>query len=297
MHRRMPLKRLAAYLYLCVTSLLILYPLLFMFLGPFVTLEQYRRMKVLPIPTHFSLEHYIAILQGWLWQSLGITLARVLWYITLALAVSLFGGYVFSRLTFPGKRGLFLLFLSGLMVPDILISLPTYVMLARWPLAGGNNLIGLGGHGLVDQWPSLFILGLVDAFALFLIKQSYDALPTAYEEAATVDGAGLLAIILRIYVPLHKPALTAVTVITFVRVWNDYFYPFLLVSGNPDLIPIALAMQRLIYSLATRGGVAMAPYPAIFAQATLMCLPPILLYLGMQRYFVQGLNGIGLKGS
>ncbi len=227
----------------------------------------------------------------------GITLARVLWYITLALVVSLFGGYVFSRLTFPGKRGLFLLFLSGLMVPDILISLPTYVILARWPLAGGNNLIGQGGHGFIDQWPSLFILGAVDAFALFLIKQSYDALPIAYEEAAIVDGAGLPTVILRIYIPLLKPALTAVTVITFVRVWNDYFYPFLLVSGNPSLIPIALAIQRMIYSFATRGGVAMAPYPAIFAQTTLMCLPPILLYLGMQHYFVQGLNGIGLKGS
>ncbi|MBM3187870.1 MAG: carbohydrate ABC transporter permease [Chloroflexi bacterium] len=297
MMRRFTAGRIATYAYFVVTCAVLLYPLFFMLLGSFVTVDQYHRTKVIPIPNRFSFEEYANVLTGGLEPAILVTAKRVLWYLALTLVVSLLGGYVFSRLDFPGKQAIFMFFLSGLMVPGILISLPTYMLLARWPLVGGNSITGTGGHGFVNEWPALFILGMVDIFGLFLVKQNYDMLPAEYEEAAIMDGAGLFTIVFRIYAPMLKPVLTAVTVITFVAVWNDYFYPLLLVAGNADLTPIALAVQRLIYSFSTREGVAMTPFPTLFAAATLMCTPPILVYLALQRYFVQGLVGIGLKGA
>jgi len=293
--------RIATYVYLIAASVVLLYPLFFMLLGSFVTLDQYLRTKIIPIPTTLNFGEYDKIVRGSLGQSgllqaMQITVIRVVWYLSLSLLVALLGGYVFSRLRFPGKQFLFMFFLSGLMVPGILISLPTYMVLARFPLAGGNNIQGVGGHGFVNEWPALFILGMVDVFAMFLVKQNYDMLPGEYEEAAIMDGAGLFTIIFRIYVPMLRPVLTAVVILVFIGTWNDYFYPLLLVAGNNDLTPIALAVQRMIYSFSTRGGVQMTPFPTIFAAATLMSTPPVLLYLALQRYFVQGLVGVGLKG-
>jgi multiple sugar transport system permease protein len=187
-------------------------------------------------------------------------------------------------------------FLTGLVVPAILTSLPTYVMLARFPLAGGNDILGVGGSGFINKWPALLILGMVDVFALFLVKQNYDMLPVEYEEAAVLDGANLFTIIFRVYAPMLKPALVAIVIITFVNVWNDYFFPLLLVAGNTDLTPIALRVQRVIYNYAVAAGLTAFPYPVLFATATLICLPPVVLYLILQRYFVQGLSATGLKG-
>lgn len=288
--------RVVSYVILIASSLILLYPLLFMIFGSFVTVEQYHRTKIIPIPNRFDFVEYTNVLNGELLPAIRITLLRIFWHLLLSLTVALFGGYVFSRLQFPGKQFIFLFFLCGLMVPGILISLPTYMMLARWPLVGGNGITGVGGHGFVNEWPSLFILGMVDIFSMFLLKQSYDMLPREYEEAAVMDGAGLFTIIFRIYAPLLKPALTAIVIIVFVNVWNDYFYPLLLVAGNQNLTPIALAVQRLIYAFSTRGGVVSTPFPTLFAAATLMSTPPVLLYLVMQGYFVQGLVGVGLKG-
>jgi multiple sugar transport system permease protein len=170
-------------------------------------------------------------------------------------------------------------------------------MLARFPLAGGNDLLGQGGHGFINQWPALGMLGLVNVIGLFLVKQSYEMFPRDYEEAGLVDGAGTLQIIFRIYVPMLRPALTAVAILEFVAVWNDYFGPLIYVGGNRDLTPIALTVQRLIYSFTQRaGGESATEFPLIFAAATLMSIPTILVYLTLQRYFVQGLIGVGIKG-
>ncbi len=285
---------------LTLTGLVILYPLAFMVLATFTTTERYYQTSFFPIPNSFDLHNYAVIVadcsQGCIWQSIMLTAARALWYIFWALLISVLGGYVFARLTFPFKNALFLFFLSGLMVPPLLTALPHYIMLARFPLVGGNDLWGQGGHGFVNEWPALGILGLVNVIGLFLVKQNYEMLPGDYEEAARVDGAGTLRVIFQIYVPMLRPALTAVAILEFVQVWNDYFGPLIFVGGNRDITPVALTVQRLIYAYTQRQAETVADFPLIFAAATLMSIPTVLVYLALQRYFVQGLVGIGIKG-
>jgi multiple sugar transport system permease protein len=288
------------YAVLTLTSLVILYPLVFMVFSTFTSTEAYYRTAFFPIPDTFDFHNYQAILgdcsQGCLTKSIVITAVRALWYIVWAMLISILGGYAFARLTFPFKNAIFMFFLSGLMVPPLLTTLPLYIMLARFPLAGENDIWGQGGHGFVNDWPALGMLGLVNVIALFLIKQNYEMIPADYEEAARVDGAGTMRVIFQIYVPMLRPALTAVAIIEFVAIWNDYFGPLIFVGGNRDITPVALTVQRLIYAYTQRQAETVADFPLIFAAATLMSIPTILVYLALQRYFVQGLVGVGLKG-
>jgi multiple sugar transport system permease protein len=288
------------YGFLTLTSLVILYPLVFMLLTTFTTPDQYLRTTVLPVPNIADFRNYRPILtdcaQGTcVGPSLIITTIRVLWYIFWALLIGILGGYVFARLRFPFKNTLFLFFLSGLMVPSLLTTLPLYIMLARFPLAGGNDITGQGGSGFINEWPALGMLGLVNIIALFLVKQNYEMFPSDYEEAALMDGAGTMRIIFQIYVPMLRPVLTAVAILEFVAIWNDYFGPLIFVGGNSAITPVALAVQRLIYFYTQRQGETVGDFGLIFAAATLMSAPTVVVYLLLQRYFVQGLVGVGIK--
>lgn len=289
------------YGFLTVTSFVILYPLAFMILATFTTVDQYLRTTILPIPNIADFRNYAPVLtdcaQGsCVGPAILITAVRTVWYIFWALLIGILGGYVFARLHFPFKNSLFLFFLSGLMVPPLLTTLPLYIMLARFPLVGGNDLSGQGGSGFVNQWPALGMLGLVNIIALFLVKQNYEMFPSDYEEAALMDGASTWRIIFQIYVPMLRPVLTAVAILEFVNIWNDYFGPLIFVGGNAEITPVALAVQRLIYFYTQRTASTVADFGLIFAASTLMSIPTIVVYLVLQRYFVQGLVGVGIKG-
>jgi multiple sugar transport system permease protein len=285
---------------LIVSSIVILYPLTFMLTATFTSTAQYYRTSFFPIPDFFDFRNYLPILldctQGCIYQAMLTTCLREAWYLFWMLVISVFGGYVFARLRFPGKDALFLFLLSGIMVPSILLMLPLYIMLARWPLVGGNDILGQGGHGFVNDWPALFMLGIVDLIALFLVKQNYEMIPGDYEEAAIVDGAGTLRIILQVYFPMLRPALTALSVLVFINIWNDYLGPLIFVGGNQNITPIALTVQRLIYNLTQRQAETISDFPLIFGATTLMSIPPVIVYFALQRYIVQGLVGVGIKG-
>jgi multiple sugar transport system permease protein len=260
-------------------------PVLYVVLGAFTTEDNFLNAGVLPLPNTLNLGQWAVV-----WQfvsgSYGVTLLRVGFYTTLTLVVGVLGGYVFSKMRFPGRRPLFFLMLSGLVMPAVLMTLPQYILMARFPFAGGNDWLGQGGHGFIGEWPVLFIYGWVPPFAIFLLKQTFDMLPSDYEDAARVDGAGLFTILLRVYGPLLRPALAALTVLTFLTYWNDYLWPSLTIMGNPDWYPIAFVLYK-VYGVTTSGA---------FLTVLMILWPPALVFLVLQRYFVQGLVASGLKG-
>ena len=222
------------------------------------------------------------------------TLQRCLFYITITLVVGMLGGYIFSKLRFPGKNKVFLLFLSGMVMPGILMIVPMYLLAAWFPFAGGNDWLGRGGHGFIGQWPVLFMYGWVPPFAIFLFKQSFDMLPTEYEEAAKMDGANMFTIIFRVYGPLLKPPIVVLIILGFLGVWNDYLWPSLTIAGHPEYYPIAYRIQSVILSdYSPLGDI---DYPALMVRTFLATWPPALVYFLLQRFFVQGLVASGLKG-
>jgi multiple sugar transport system permease protein len=228
------------------------------------------------------------------WDSYVFTLKRCAFYITLTLLVGLIGGYIFSKFSFRGKNIVFLLFLSGMVMPGILMLVPMYLLMAWFPLAGGNNILGQGGHGFIGEWPVLFIYGWVPPFAIFLLKQSFDMLPKEYEDAAKIDGAGFFTIIFRVYGPLLKPPIVALVIVTFLGVWNDYLWPSLTIAGKSDYYPIAYRIQTVV--LSDWSPVGTTDYPSVMVRTFLATWVPAAVYFVLQRYFVQGLVTSGLKG-
>ena len=295
------------YAILTVGSLVVIYPLLFMILATFASPVEYFKSTFLPVPDALDFRNYQVVFAATLGayyttipRAMFITLTRAVWYVGTSLLAAVLVGYVFARLEFPLKRILFVYLLSGMMVPGILTLVPIYVMLARWPLVGGNDIYGQGGHGFINEWPVLYIVGLVPVVSIFLMKQSYEMFPSDYEEAARIDGAGMLRIIFQVYVPMLRPAITAVAVLDFIGIWNDYFAPLIFIGGNRNLQPLALAVQQLMFTYTTQAaslGVGGLPnFPVVFAGAVVMSIPPVAVYLYAQQYLVQGLMGVGIKG-
>ena len=266
-----------------------------MVLGTFTTNPRFLDATFLPIPNTLNTELFYKALTYGVWDSYWLTLKRCLWYIFVTIGVGLISGYIFSKLRFPGRDRVFLLFLSGMVMPGVLMLVPSYLLMAWFPLAGGNNILGQGGSGFIQKWPVLFIGGLVPVFAIFLLKQSYDMLPTEYEDSAKMDGAGLFTIIFRVYGPLLKPPIVALIIVTFIGMWNDYLWPALTVSGDNSLWPIAYRIQYVVLSQG-RLGVDVTNYPEQMLKTFMATWPPAVVYFSLQRYFVQGMTMSGLKG-
>jgi len=234
-------------------------------LASITTRERYYQTVFLPIPDKLMLSNYVDLVanctKGCILVSMQLTVIRVVWYVLVTLVVATFAGYAFGKLRFPGRNALFLFLLTGMMVPGILTLLPVYIMLARWPLAGGNDIIGQGGHGFVNEWQALFMLGLVDVVAIFLIKQNYEMIPNDYEEAALVDGASFLNIIFRVYVPMLRPAFTAIAAATFW--WTGLYRGIWRYASLPDLLALLRAVSVVVLVF----------FPLMFVATRLVDLP------------------------
>jgi multiple sugar transport system permease protein len=294
MRKRRTLIRTLSYIYLSISSFIMIYPVLFMALGSFTTNDRFLEATILPIPNTLNIPMFKRALEAGIWDSYVFTFYRCAFYITVTILVGLIGGYIFSKMQFPGKNRVFLLFLSGMVMPGILMLVPMYLQMAWFPLVGGNDILGRGGHGFIGEWPVLFVYGWVPPFAIFLLKQSYDMLPREYEDAAKVDGAGMFTIIFRLYAPLLKPPIVALIIVSFLGVWNDYLWPSMTIAGHPEYYPIAYRIQWVI--LSDWSPVGTTNYPAVMVRTFLATWPPALVYFLLQRYFVQGLVASGLKG-
>jgi multiple sugar transport system permease protein len=190
------------------------------------------------------------------------------------LAFCSLGAYAFARLEFRGRELIFALFLSVLMVPKQLLILPQYQIMS--------------GLGLLNSLPALILPGLFSAFGTFLLRQFFATIPKDFEEAALLDGAGRFRIFFSIMLPLVKPALAALAVITVMHSWNDLLWP-LVVNTAPASMPISAGLTSL-------QGQEWTDYPVLMAGAFMASIPMLLAYLALQRQFVQGIALSGTKG-
>jgi multiple sugar transport system permease protein len=301
MRGRLPLSRVLLHLLLITGSVIMAYPLAFSLAASFSSLEAYAQSSWFPVPNSFYLENYTAIFTSqskiplWVFN----TLLRISWYVLVPGTVAVLCGYVFARLEFRGRDTVFVVLLTSMMVPGIVYYVPTYVMIARWPLAGGNDLFGQGGHGFINAWPAMLLPGIVNVYYIFLMRQTYYSIPKDFEEAARVDGATTSQVLRHVYLPMLKPAMTVMVIFQFVAIWNDYLWPLVVAGGNEGIWPVALGFQRIMFSSASFKGARagfITDYPFAFTMATIVTLPTVLIFLFLQRYFVEGVQGFALKG-
>ncbi len=305
MRKRLTIGRVLVYIALISGSFIMAFPLIYSLFGSFTDLEDFYANPWLPIPHKLYLENYRVMFNPafgariQLGQWIFNTVIRCAWYIVIPGAVAVLAGYALTRLKFRGRDLAFTYLLSSLMVPGIVFLIPTYVMMARFPGAGGNSWWGQGGHGFVNQWPALLIPGLVNVFYIFMLRQTYYTIPLDFEEAARVDGANTLQVLWTVYLPMLKPVLTVLVIFQFVAIWNDFQWPLIVSSGNPEIWTLALGIQRMLFVGAQAKGIpqgTVQDYPFSFALATVAILPLVILFLRLQRYFVEGVQGFALRG-
>ncbi|AYG02277.1 carbohydrate ABC transporter permease [Gryllotalpicola protaetiae] len=182
--------------------------------------------------------------------------------------------YALSRLRFPGRNATYLLVILGIMIPTQVLIVPIFQML-NW-------------MSLLNTYWSVIFPQVPAVVAVFIFKQFFDGIPAELEEAARIDGADRWRVYWSVILPLSRPVIAAVSILTFVGVWNNLLLP-LFVLSNPNLMTIPVGLATVQGSFGQR-------YADIQAGAILAALPLIILYLLFQRQIVEGVTGSGLKG-
>ena len=229
-----------------IASLVMLIPIIMMFMTSFKTMAEIQSPVFHLLPERFSLDNYRDAMSTGEWtvyfkNSLVITLTAVV----LSLLFNSIAGYAFARLRFRGARVMFLLLMVGLMMPPQVTMLPTFLIMAKFPLAGGNNLLGAGGTGLINTYAGLVIPLVSGSYGVFLCKQFYENFPRSLDEAAEIDGANKWRTYFTIYLPNSKAILATLGLLKAVSVWNDYMWPLIMTnSENMRTVQLALTMFK-----------------------------------------------------
>jgi ABC-type glycerol-3-phosphate transport system permease component len=192
------------------------------------------------------------------------------------LFTSVLGGYAFARLKFPGRDALFIVYLGTIMIPFTVLIIPLYQLMV---------LIGW-----VNKMPALIMPWLYTAYGTFLMRQFFITIPKELEEAALMDGASRWEILRRIFIPASVPALATLATFTFLYAWNSFFWPLVIVNtGNSQNQVLTLAMNVL------RGRASDSPN-LILAGAAISVIPPTIVFILAQRYYVESVTSSGVKG-
>jgi multiple sugar transport system permease protein len=264
------------HLFLAPLAVVMLLPLVWMVVTSLETLAQTRHFPPILWPGTPQFENYSdAIRQSefgtWFWNTTVVTVTIVL----SNLVFCSLAAYAFARIRFLGRGVIYFVLLATLMVPLQVVLIPTFLIV--------KDL------GLIDHLGALIVPNLVSVFGIFMLTQFFRTLPIELEEAARIDGASRLSILLRIVVPLSLPALATLAVIQFMWTWNDFLWPLVTILTNQDAFTLQLG-------LATFQGAHNTQWHLVAAANIMSMLPMIVLFLLAQRYFVRGIATQGLKG-
>ncbi|HUX20634.1 MAG TPA: carbohydrate ABC transporter permease, partial [Spirochaetia bacterium] len=202
-------------------------------------------------------------------NSLGVAIVSV----GLSSIFGLFAGYAFALYKFPLKNVLFIIILSTLMVPIQVTSVSLYILMAnfRW----------------VDTFPGILAPNLASAFGVFFMTQTIRSMPRSLIDAARIDGAGEVRIVVTIVAPLIKGVMATVALILFIDSWNDFLWPVIIINSKElRTIPVGVAFFKDPYHIA---------FGPLMAATSIATVPMIVVYLFVQRFIIKGIAATGLK--
>jgi len=264
---------------LVVGAIIFLFPFYYMLLGGIQRDQSFGLSGAVPNPANFSVANFIAINEvvdlGRTLLNSGIFTGGV---ILSTLVIGLLAGYALAQLDFRGRGVVFNVMLLLLIVPFMLLMIPLYVMIVRW-------------YGLSDNYLGMIFPFAVNPTAVFIFRQFFKQIPKDLFDAARIDGASELQVLVRIGVPIARPAILTALIVTFIGPWNEFLWPFL-ITKQQNLQPLAVALGNFISNSAAR---AANPFGAILAGATVLAVPAVLLFLALQKHFTQAQLGSGVK--
>lgn len=270
--------RILIYLLLIGLSLWFIAPLGWMFLTSFMPLEQVGVFPPELIPRQWQPENYTEALKFW---DFGTTLRNTI-FITVVSLIGHVGSstvvaYGFARFRFPFRDALFLVLLATLMLPFAVLLIPVYI---------AYNEIGW----VNTFWPLIAPAYFGQAFYIFICRQFFLGIPQDLIDAAKIDGAGEVTIFTRLMIPLAKPAIIVIAILSFQSSWNDFLGPLIYLRDD-SLHTLAIGLYKF-QGLPGQGGI----YNQQMAAAIMMVVPILVVFFIFQKQFIQGANISGLKG-
>lgn len=233
------------------------------------------------IPSNPTLEHYARLINPanemgqdfirYFWNSIFVSTMTTI----AAVAIAVPAGYAFSKFRFPGRQGFFIAVLVRNMFPAVVFLIPLFIMMRA--------------VGLVDTHLALIITYLTFGLplAIWLLKGFYDNIPTELEYAARIDGASRFQAFIRIIMPLSSPGIIATAIYAFIIAWNEYVYALTFLQSR-ELLTLPIGLQRFFSEYVTN-------WPGLMAASFVMSIPVVVIFLVLQRFFVQALTEGAVK--
>ncbi|HEX7049217.1 MAG TPA: carbohydrate ABC transporter permease [Longimicrobiales bacterium] len=263
------------YATLVLGAVIALAPMLWMVSASFMPAGQANQFPPPLLPHGATLEHYRALFTR-------LELGRALLNSTIiagsatviSLLINSMAGYAFAKLRFPGRDRLFRLLIAGLVIPVQVAMLPLFLLLKEM--------------GLINTYVGAIAPVMASIFGIFLVRQYALAIPDDLLDAARIDGAGELRVYASIVLPVIRPILATLAIWTFLTTWNDFLWPLIvLVDDAKYTLPVALA---------NLSGEHVQDTELMMAGSVLTVLPVLVVFLCLQRYYIQGVMAGGLKG-
>ncbi len=273
------------YLVMIIVAIFMAVPVAWMLTTALRPEDTVRQLPIQWIPPDLTFENFQSVIKNYpaigRWFLNSAILAGVTAF--LSILIDSLGAYALARMQFFGKRIVFLGILATMLIPAEATMVPLYLALARMKI-----LISDFG-----TYASLILPVVANAFALYLLTQFFQTIPKDLEDSARLDGCSEFGIWRRVILPLSAPALTAAAIFTFMASWNNFTWPFIVTNTDSTrTLPVGLAM--IFGSITANPG--SVRYGEVMAGMTLATLPPIIIFILLQRYFVQGISMTGIKG-
>ncbi|WP_188193216.1 carbohydrate ABC transporter permease [Nonomuraea sp. SYSU D8015] len=262
----------AGYFVLVFFALVFLYPFVIQIATSFKTEPDAAAHPLSPVPDPVSLAGYERVFAGtdlplWLGNSVLVTLAVTAGRVLL----DSMAGYALARLRFGGRRALFSAIVAIMAVPGVVLFIPKFLVL--------NQL------GMYDSYTALILPVIADAAGVFIMKQFFESIPPTVEEAARVDGAGVFRTFWSVVLPMARPALITLTIISFQGSWNEFPHTLVAVQ-SPELFTLPRGLADLVSGSLGKG----TQYPLKLGAALLATIPVAVVFVVFQRFFVRGAN-------
>jgi len=272
------LRGIVQYLVAITVTVIMLFPIYWMVISSLKTSTE----LLLPVPTlwprEFQWENFPNVLnRAPFARYLFNTLVTTFFMMIGELVIGVLAAYGFAKGRFKGQNILFMLVLGALMVPIQVTFVPIYVMISR--------------VGWINSFPGLIVPNLVSAYFIFMLRQAFKAVDESYLDAGRVDGLGRIGLIWNVLIPMTKPTLITISIITFINGWNNYFWPKM-VATRDEYRTIAVGVTRLRQTFA---GMETANYNEIMAGAVMAIVPIVLVFLILQKYIMTGMSKAAMK--
>ncbi|CAM4240881.1 carbohydrate ABC transporter permease [Paenibacillus alkaliterrae] len=275
----MNVKKISVYVLMAFIGIIFLFPLFWSLISSVKPENQIISYPPRWIPENFTFSNYSLVLKNhpfltWMWNSVFITVASTI----LVLILTTLAAYAFGRLEFRGKKLIFTLVVSMLLIPIQAYIVPLFLLVSEL--------------GLLNTFASIILVAGANVTSVFILTSFFKSIPKELEEAARIDGCKDFGIFSRIMLPLSKPAVSTVTILMFITNWNNFLWPLIAIRDN-SLKPLTVGIAQF---MGGANSTAQFQYGTSLAGACMAIIPSIIVFLSLQRYFVEGIANTGIKG-